>query len=129
MKISLRWLSRHVDLTGIEPKQILADLTMSTAEIEGLIRFGDGLEPFVVGHVRKRDKHPDADKLSVCEVDLGKAGGVVQIVCGAQNVAAGQRVVVVRPGDTLPERYAPLRVVHNKEGIVRAEEIRARGRV
>ncbi|MFN7591272.1 MAG: hypothetical protein ACK5UQ_22580 [Planctomycetota bacterium] len=73
MKISLRWLSRHVDLTGIEPRQILADLTMSTAEIDGLIRFGDGLEPLVVGHVRKREKHPDADKLSVCEVDLGSA--------------------------------------------------------
>ncbi|MBL8753996.1 MAG: phenylalanine--tRNA ligase subunit beta [Planctomycetes bacterium] len=102
MKISLRWLQRHVDLSGIEPKQILADLTMSTAEIEGLIRFGDGLEPLVVGHVRKRDKHPDADKLSVCEVDLGSAGGVLQIVCGAPNVAAGQRVVVIRPGDTLP---------------------------
>ncbi len=102
MKISLRWLQRHVDLSGIDPKQILADLTMSTAEIEGLIRFGDGLEPLVVGHVRKRDKHPDADKLSVCEVDLGKAGGVVQIVCGAPNVAAGQRIVVIRPGDTLP---------------------------
>jgi phenylalanyl-tRNA synthetase beta chain len=103
MKISRRWLQRHVDLTGIDSKQILADLTMSTAEIEGLIRFGAGLEPFVIGHVRKRDKHPDADKLSVCEVDLGKAGGVVQIVCGAPNVAAGQRVVVIRPGDTLPE--------------------------
>ncbi len=102
MKISLRWLSRHVDLTGIDAKQILADLTMSTAEIEGLIRFGEGLEPFVIGHVRKRDKHPDADKLSVCEVDLGKAGGVVQIVCGAPNVAAGQRIVVIKPGDTLP---------------------------
>lgn len=102
MKISLRWLSRHVDLTGIEPKQILADLTMSTAEIDGLIRFGEGLEPLVVGHVRKREKHPDADKLSVCEVDLGAAGGVVQIVCGAPNVAAGQRVVVIKPGDTLP---------------------------
>ncbi len=103
MKISRRWLQRHVDLTGIDSKQILADLTMSTAEIEGLIRFGAGLEPFVIGHVRKRDKHPDADKLSVCEVDLGKAGGVVQIVCGAPNVAAGQRIVVIRPGDTLPE--------------------------
>ena len=102
MKISLRWLQQHVDLTGIDQKQILADLTMSTAEIEGLIRFGDGLEPFVVGHVRKCQKHPDADKLSVCEVDLGKAGGVVQIVCGAPNVAAGQRIVVIRPGDTLP---------------------------
>ncbi|MFN9948866.1 MAG: phenylalanine--tRNA ligase subunit beta [Planctomycetota bacterium] len=102
MKISLRWLQRHVDLSGIEPKRILADLTMSTAEIDGLIRFGDGLEPLVIGHVRKREKHPDADKLSVCEVDLGKAGGVVQIVCGAPNVAAGQRVVVIKPGDTLP---------------------------
>jgi phenylalanyl-tRNA synthetase beta chain len=102
MKLSLRWLSRHVDLTGVEPRQILADLTMSTAEIEGLERFGDGLEPLVVGHVRKREKHPDADKLSVCQVDLGSAGGVVQIVCGAPNVAAGQRVVVVKPGETLP---------------------------
>jgi len=102
MKISLRWLSRHVDLSGIEPKQILADLTMSTAEIEDLIRFGDGLEPLVVGHVRKREKHPDADKLSVCEVDLGNSGGVVQIVCGAPNVDAGQRVVVIKPGDVLP---------------------------
>ena len=102
MKLSLRWLTRHVDLTGIEPKQILADLTMSTAEIEDLIHFGAGLEPLVVGHVRKREKHPDADKLSVCEVDLGKSGGVVQIVCGAPNVDAGQRVVVIKPGDTLP---------------------------
>ena len=102
MMVSLRWLSRHIDLSGLEPQQILADLTMSTAEIEDLIRFGDGLEPLVVGHVRKREKHPDADKLSVCEVDLGKAGGVTQIVCGAPNVDAGQRVVVIKPGDTLP---------------------------
>ena len=91
-----------MDLTGIEPKQILADLTMSTAEIEDLVHFGAGLEPLVVGHVRRREKHPDADKLSVCQVDLGKSGGVVQIVCGAPNVDAGQRVVVIKPGDTLP---------------------------
>lgn len=104
MKLSLRWLQRHVDLSGIEPKQILADLTMSTAEIEGLEHFGEGLECLVVGHVRKRDKHPDADKLSVCMVDLGAAGGVLQIVCGAPNVAAGQRVVVIKPGDTLPSK-------------------------
>ncbi|MFK7741134.1 MAG: phenylalanine--tRNA ligase subunit beta [Planctomycetota bacterium] len=103
MKISLKWLSRHVDLGGIEPQQILADLTMSTAEIEGLERFGAGLEPLVVGHVRKREKHPDADKLSVCQVDVGHDnGGVVQIVCGAPNVDAGQRVVVIQPGSVLP---------------------------
>lgn len=101
MKLSLRWLSRHVDLAGIEPKQILADLTMGTAEIEGLHRFGEGLEPLLVGHVRRCEKHPDADKLSVCEVDVGR-GRPVQIVCGAPNVRAGQRVVVILPGETLP---------------------------
>lgn len=121
MKLSLRWLSRHVDLAGIEPRRILADLTMSTAEIEGMRQFGDGLEPFVVGHVRSCRKHPDADKLTVCEVDLGRAGGVVPIVCGAPNVAAGQRVVVIRPGDTLPADGAkgPLKI---KVGKIRGVE-------
>ena len=102
MKLSLRWLSRHVDLSHVEPKRIMADLTMSTAEIEGLEQFGAGLECLVIGHVRAREKHPDADKLSVCKVDLGDAGGVVKIVCGAPNVGPGQRVVVIRPGDVLP---------------------------
>jgi phenylalanyl-tRNA synthetase beta chain len=121
MKLSLRWLQRHVDLSGIEPQRILADLTMSTAEIESLTRFGEGLEPFLVGHVRTCTKHPDADKLSICEVDLGRAGGVRQIVCGAPNVAAGQRVVVVKPGDTLPAGGAkgPLKI---KVGKIRGVE-------
>jgi phenylalanyl-tRNA synthetase beta chain len=58
----------------------------------------------VVGHVVEREKHPDADKLSICKVDLGPAGPgeLVQIVCGAQNVATGQRVAVARVGTTLP---------------------------
>lgn len=101
MKLSLRWLSRHVDLSDIEPRQILADLTMSTAEIEGIHAIGEGLDGIVVGHVVSRDRHPDADKLSVCQVDVGH-GRVLQIVCGAPNVAAGQKVPVILPGDTLP---------------------------
>lgn len=101
MKLSLRWLQRHVDLSGIEPRQILADLTMSTAEIDGITRFGEGLECVVVGHVLRRDKHPGADRLSVCAVEFGD-GVPVQIVCGAPNVATGQKVAVVRPGSTLP---------------------------
>lgn len=101
MKLSLRWLSRHVDLDGIEPQRLLADLTMSTAEIEGLHRFGAGLDNLVVGEVLHKERHPDADKLSICRVALGP-GQVVQIVCGAPNVAAGQKVVVIQPGDTLP---------------------------
>jgi phenylalanyl-tRNA synthetase beta chain len=103
MKLSLRWIGRHVDLSGIEPKQILADLTMSTAEIEGLERFGDGLECLVVGHVVACAKHPDADKLTVCQVLLG-AGAPATIVCGAPNVRQGQKVVVIRPGDSLPSK-------------------------
>ena len=101
MKLSLRWLQRHIDLSDIEPRQVLADLTMSTAEIEGLHAVGEGLECIVVGHVVSRAKHPDADKLSVCQVDVGN-GRVLQIVCGAPNVAAGQKVCVILPGDTLP---------------------------
>lgn len=102
MKISLRWLSRHVDLSDLTPQRILSDLTMSTAEIDGIHAFGAGLESLTVGHVLQKDRHPDADKLSVCRVDLG-SGRVVQIVCGAPNVAAGQKVVVIEPGHSLPD--------------------------
>ena len=102
MKISLRWLSRHVDLSDLTPQRILGDLTMSTAEIDGIHAFGAGLESLVVGHVLQKDRHPDADKLSVCRVDLGN-GRIAQIVCGAPNVAAGQKVVVIEPGHSLPD--------------------------
>ncbi|MGE3171305.1 MAG: phenylalanine--tRNA ligase subunit beta [Planctomycetota bacterium] len=101
MKLSLRWLGRHVDLSGLEPQQILADLTMSTAEIEGLEVFGAGLEPLVIGEVLHVEPHPDADKLRVCRVRTAP-GNVVQIVCGAPNVAQGQKVAVIEPGHTLP---------------------------
>ncbi|GAB4139207.1 MAG: phenylalanine--tRNA ligase subunit beta [Planctomycetota bacterium] len=101
MKLSLRWLSRHVDLSGIEPRRILEDLTMSTAEIEGLSLFGEGLEPILVGHVVECGKHQGADNLSVCRVFVG-SGPPVQIVCGARNVEKGQKVAVILPGETLP---------------------------
>jgi phenylalanyl-tRNA synthetase beta chain len=101
VKISLRWLARHVDLAGLAPERIAEDLTVHTAEVEGLERFLPHLEAVVVGHVSARAKHPDADKLSVCTVDVGD-GEPRQIVCGAPNVAAGQRVAVALPGVELP---------------------------
>ncbi len=103
MKISYRWLQRHLDITGVSPRECAELLTIHTAEVEGLERFAPALANVVVGHVLERQKHPDADKLSVCKVDLGSAGDGVplQIVCGAPNVASGQRVAVARVGTAL----------------------------
>ncbi len=108
MKISFRWLQRHVELGDKTPRQIRDDLTMSTAEVEAIETLGEGLEHIVVGHVVQRDKHPDADKLSVTKVDVG-TGELLTIVCGASNVAAGQKVAVAVPGVTLPGDDKPLK--------------------
>jgi phenylalanyl-tRNA synthetase beta chain len=101
MHISYRWLARHVDLTDITPQQLVAELTLSTAEVEGLEPFLPHMADVTVGYVVKRDKHPDADKLSVCMVDVGQQG-LLQIVCGANNVAAGQKVAIATAGTVLP---------------------------
>ncbi len=101
MFVSMRWLARHVDLEGIKPEQLCEDLTLSTAEVEGLERFAPALDDVVVGHVLSREPHPDADKLSVCRVDVG-GSETLSIVCGAPNVASGQKVAVAPVGTKLP---------------------------
>ena len=102
MNISRRWLSRYVDLSDKTAQQILLDLTMSTAEVEGVTTFAGGIDEVVVGHVLEREKHPDADKLSVCKVLVSQDEEPQQIVCGAPNVRAGLKVAVIRPGGRLP---------------------------
>ncbi len=101
MKLSWRWLARHLDLSGLSPEGVAADLTLSVAEVEGLEPFAPVLGDVTVGHVLARERHPDADKLSVCRVDVGD-GQPLQIVCGASNVAAGQKVAVATAGTSLP---------------------------
>jgi phenylalanyl-tRNA synthetase beta chain len=101
MYVSYRWLSRHVDLSDITPEQLCDDLTLSTAEVEGLERFAPHLGDVTVGHVVECKPHPDADKLSVCTVDLG-GDAPSTIVCGAPNVDTGQKVAVATPGTVLP---------------------------
>jgi len=100
MKLSLRWLSEHVDLAGIPAEEIARQLTMKTALIEGVQPIGAGLGKVVVGHVLQREKHPNADRLSACKVDIG--GQVMDVVCGAPNVAAGQKIAYAPVGCTLP---------------------------
>jgi len=100
--ISLKWLGRYVDLEGLDPSEVAEDLTRSTAEIEAVLSFGDSLEKILVGEVVEHGKHPGADKLSLCKVDIG-GPETLSIVCGAPNVARGQKVAVVRPGVRLPD--------------------------
>lgn len=80
---------------------------------------------FVVGHVLKKEKHPDADKLSVCKVDIGEE--TVQIVCGAPNVEEGQKVVIAKVGAVMPSgmviRDAELRGVPSAGMICSAKEL------
>ncbi|HIF95067.1 MAG TPA: phenylalanine--tRNA ligase subunit beta [Myxococcales bacterium] len=101
MFVSMRWLARHVSLDGITPEQLCNDLTLSTAEVEGLERFAPQLHDVVVGNVVEKNAHPDAEKLSICRVDVGEQDALT-IVCGAPNVESGQKVAVACIGTTLP---------------------------
>lgn len=102
MKISLNWLRDYVQLDA-SVEEITRAITFLGFEVEGVITTGaPKLESVVVGEILTRNKHPNADKLSVCTVDVGPAGGVKTIVCGAPNCDAGVRVPVALPGAILP---------------------------
>jgi phenylalanyl-tRNA synthetase beta chain len=106
MKFSLNWLKDYVRLDAP-----VADLTRAITflgfEVESVATTGaPPLEHVVVGEVLTRERHPNADKLSVCTVDVGPAAGVKTIVCGAQNYQAGDRVLVALPGAVLPGGFA-----------------------
>ncbi|MDR2161619.1 MAG: phenylalanine--tRNA ligase subunit beta [Desulfovibrio sp.] len=100
MLLSLKWLREFVPFEGTA-EELGAKLTMSGLEMEGLERPFAGLKSLVVGLVATCARHPESDHLSVCRVDVG--GEILNIVCGAPNVAAGQKVAVVRAGGVLPD--------------------------
>jgi phenylalanyl-tRNA synthetase beta chain len=105
VKISLNWLRDYVQLDA-SVDEICRAITFLGFEVEQVIRTGaPQLSSVVVGEVLVRDKHPNADKLSVCQVDIGPAGGVKTIVCGAQNYKVGDRVPVALPGAILPGNF------------------------
>ena len=127
MNISLRWLSDYVD-SGLPPEDIAERLTMAGLEVEEVVTTGPALDGVVVGRVLDVRPHPDADRLQVCDVDLAEdADGdsePVQIVCGAPNVAAGQRVPVATVGTELmlPARDGSgLEPVTIKKGKIRGQ--------
>lgn len=102
MKVSLNWLKTHID-SDAEPGLLAERLTASGLEVEGMEEFSavqGGLKGLVVGEVIHCEQHPNADRLRLTKVDIG-SGEPLSIVCGAPNVAAGQKVIVATVGTTL----------------------------
>ncbi|MFY0543697.1 phenylalanine--tRNA ligase subunit beta [Brevibacillus sp. H7] len=126
MKVSYQWLSEYVDLSDITPQELAERLTRSGIEVEAVEPRNNGVSNVVVGYVKERSKHPDADRLSVCIVDAGQ-GEDLQIVCGAPNVAAGQKVPVALIGAKLPGdlhiKRSKLRGVESQGMICSAKEL------
>ncbi|MDR2694826.1 MAG: phenylalanine--tRNA ligase subunit beta [Deltaproteobacteria bacterium] len=100
MLLSTKWLREFTPCDATA--QSLGDtLTMLGLEVEDIVHPFAGLKDVLVGHVLECGRHPEADKLSVCKVDVGR-GGALDIVCGASNVAGGQKVSVAPVGAVLP---------------------------
>ena len=124
MRVPLEWLQEYCR-PALDTDALAERLTMTGTKVEGIERHGVGaLENFVVGRVLEAGKHPDADRLSVCLVDIGEPEPS-QIVCGAPNVAAGQTVAVAKPGAVMPDGSrlgkAKLRGVES-HGMILAED-------
>ncbi len=100
MNVSLSWLRRYVDVP-VDAATLAHDLTMHGIKVEHLTSAGLTERLVLVGHVLEAKRHPEADRLTVCRVDVGQ-GEPLEIVCGAPNVAAGQRVAVAQVGAKLP---------------------------
>src|SRR6516164_2393093 len=101
MKVTYNWLKQYVEFDW-SPEELAERLTMLGIEVEGVQKLGGEFQGIVVAQVITRDKHPNADKLSLCRVNDGQ--GERQIVCGAQNFKAGDKVALILPGATLPAK-------------------------
>jgi phenylalanyl-tRNA synthetase beta chain len=130
MKISYNWLKQFID-TDKTPEQLSQILTGIGLEVESLEKvqaIPGGLEGLVIGYVKDTRQHPNADRLKITQVDAG-TGAELQIVCGASNVAPGQKVVVATVGTTVyPTKGEPFKINKSKirgeesEGMICAED-------
>jgi phenylalanyl-tRNA synthetase beta chain len=124
MRVPLLWLREYCS-PELDTPQLADRLTMTGTKVEAIHHHGvGGLQNFVVARVLSAERHPEADRLSVCSVDDG-GGAPRQIVCGAPNVAAGQTVAVARPGAVMPDgtelKKVRLRGIES-DGMILAED-------
>ncbi len=125
MRVPYGWMADYCD-PGLEPRVLAERMAMTGTEVERVVTLGPpSADGFVVGKVVAVEKHPDADRLNVCQVDTGD--GERTIVCGAPNVAAGQTVVVALPGAVMPGgmkiKQAKLRGVESNGMICSEKEL------
>ena len=118
MKVSYNWLKEFIDLP-LSPEETAEKLTLIGLEVEESESFGSSLEGVIVGEVLEVREHPNADKLQICDVNLGDSK--TQIVCGAKNVAAGQKVPVATVGSTLPIKLDDGSLLKIKKAKLRGE--------
>ena len=97
MNTSLKWIKDLVPGLDCTAQEYMDAMTLSGSKVEGYTRLDENLEKIVVGQIKKIEKHPDADKLIICQVDIGQ-GEPIQIVTGAPNVREGDKVPVVLDG-------------------------------
>lgn len=103
MKLTLNWLQNYVDIQGLSAETIADKLTMLGLEVDSVTPLYLDLADLKTGHVISAERHPDADKLTLCQVQIG--GDIHQIICGAPNVREGLNVVVALPGTVLPGNF------------------------
>ena len=96
MNTSLSWIKMYVPGLDVTAQEYADGMTMSGTKVEGFRRLDADLDKIVVGQIKKIDKHPDADKLIICQVDVGSE--TIQIVTGAPNVKEGDKVPIVLEG-------------------------------
>ena len=117
MKFTLPWLKDHLE-TDASLGEIVDKLTMIGLEVENVEDKADLLKPFVIASVISAEKHPNADRLKVCMVDIGD-GNPIQVVCGAPNARTGMKGVFSAPGTFIPGKNITLTV-----GTIRGVESR-----
>ncbi|MBI3817566.1 MAG: phenylalanine--tRNA ligase subunit beta [Planctomycetes bacterium] len=101
MKVPYTWLKEYINLDDTSPERVAELLTLRTCEVDAVHHVGGGLDNILIGEVVDIAKHPDADTLSLTKVNIS-GGDPLPIVCGAPNVAKGQKIAVAPPGATLP---------------------------
>ena len=114
MKITTEWLKEHLD-TKLNENQIIEKLTDVGLEVESVEKQSGNLDDFIVAKILKAEKHPDADRLSVCDVEIGK-NKPVKVVCGAPNAKEGLLTIYAPPGSIIPKNQMKL-VVSKIRGV------------